>query len=201
MEALFGFITLTSPLFLVVLWLPVCIALAVWVSRKFKKTSLLLKVVIGSLTFLSSLILPFADEIVGRIYFNHLCQTEAGVKIYQVVELPAEYWDNTGKALFYEGASNNDIPPNAFARLGIDINSKPTARQRVFQIEQFGSMISLKDSEQRLSEVIGFRYWGGWVAREMTSNNLATSCGGANSYDELVTKQFMPEKLAEGGDL
>ena len=100
MDQLLGFIALTSPLFLIVLWVPVCIALAVWVGRKFLRAGLPLKIVVGTLLFLVLLILPFADEIAGRIYFNHLCETEAGIKVYQTIELPAEYWDEDGAPKF-----------------------------------------------------------------------------------------------------
>lgn len=33
-------------------------------------------------------LIPTWDEIAGRAYFKYLCATEAGVKVYQTVELP-----------------------------------------------------------------------------------------------------------------
>ena len=139
MNEILGFIVLTSPLFLIVLWVPVCIVLAVWTGRKFLKNSKIpIKVAIGTLVFLFALAMPIADEIAGRIYFNHLCETEAGAKVYQTIELPAEYWDENGKPNFYYGATNNDIPPYAFERVGAEVIPKAKEKIRLFHIEQIG---------------------------------------------------------------
>lgn len=100
MDTLLGFIVLTGPLFLIVLWVPMCLALAFLVGKKCIKKSLTLKIAGGIAVFLIMLLFPVADEIAGRIYLNHLCETEAGVKVYQTIELPAEYWDEEGKPLF-----------------------------------------------------------------------------------------------------
>jgi len=200
MDQLLGFITLTSPLFLIVLWVPVCIALAVWIGRKFIKKGKLLKIVVGTLIFMVLLILPVADEIAGRIYFNHLCETEAGAKVYQTIELPAEYWDADGKPTFYKGANNNDVPSYTFERLGITITAKRNQRQRWFHINQSGTIYTSKTTGQRLSEVVRFGYGGGWIAREMTPHNFAITCGLANSYDDLIRQQFIPASKEGGGN-
>ena len=102
MKQLLGFAVLTGPLFLIVLWVPVCLALAFLVGKKVIKKSLPLKITGGLAVFLIMLLFPVSDEIAGRIYFNHLCETEAGVKVYQTIELPAEYWDKDGKPNFYD---------------------------------------------------------------------------------------------------
>jgi len=100
MKQLLGFAVLTGPLFLIVLWVPVCIGIAFWVGRKVINRSLPFKITGGLAVFLIILVLPVSDEIAGRIYFNHLCKTEAGVKVYRIIELPAEYWDEDGKPLW-----------------------------------------------------------------------------------------------------
>jgi hypothetical protein len=194
-----GFIVLTSPLFLIILWIPVCIALAVWIGRKFIKTGLPLKIVGGTLIFLVSMILPVADEIAGRIYFNHLCETEAGVKVYQTIELPTEFWNEQGVPMFYRGYIGNDVPSNAYAKAGKSVIAKSIHQIRLFRVEEFGSIYSSKGNAEVLSEVRGFRYWGGWLARNFSPHNSAISCGGGKSYDELVEKQFIPKKNTIGG--
>lgn len=109
MQELLGFIVLTSPLFLVVLWIPIYLLLVISVGRKAIKKSLPLKIAGGVTAFLIARHLPVGDEIAGRIYFNHLCETEAGVKVYQPVELPAEYWDEGGKPLFMDSRGVLDM--------------------------------------------------------------------------------------------
>ena len=81
---------------------PVYIALAFLVGKKFIKKSMSLKIIGGMVVFLVALPLPIADEIAGRMYFNHLCETEGGVKVYQTIELPAEYWDEEGGAEIFK---------------------------------------------------------------------------------------------------
>jgi hypothetical protein len=199
MEPFLGFIVLTSPLFLIVLWVPVCLVLAIWVSKKLINRALLLKIVGGFAVFFVALVLPVADEIAGRVYFYHLCETEAGAKVYQTIELPAECWDEQGRPLFYEGAINNDIPSNAFEKVKVDVivNSKKVGR--LFRIQQIGVTFTDKESGNVLSELTWFMYWGGWLARNFTPHNSAISCGGAESYDDLVKKQFIPMDTTGGG--
>jgi hypothetical protein len=98
MKDIIGLAVLTSPLFLIVLWLPVAVFVAAKLSRRPKNGAA--KLVMGVSTFVLVFFLPFADEIAGQIYFNHLCSSEAGAKVYQTVELPAEYWDEDGKPRF-----------------------------------------------------------------------------------------------------
>ncbi len=187
MDAFLGFIVLTGPLFFIVLWVPVCIFLAVLVGRKFIKKSLSLKIAGGMAVFLVTLLLPIADEIAGRIYFNHLCKTEAGVKVYQTIELPAEYWDEDGKPKFYDG---NTLPDNEYVKAGV--KAEAIEKTQAFGVQEFGTVFKEKNSDYKQSEVIGFRYWGGWLIRNFSPHNTAISCGGGKSYDELVEKQFIP---------
>lgn len=180
--------------FAVIVILYFYIRAGVWIARKVagrcnrRSFRCGIRVAIALVFFL----VPTGDEIVGRIYFNHLCETEAGAKIYQTIELPSSYWNAQNIPSFYKGASNNDIPLYAFERLGIDVNAEWNERQRWFGIEQFGTITTSEKFGQKLNEVVGFRYFGGWVARNLTSNNLAISCGGGESYDDLVKQQFIP---------
>ncbi|MCK7498074.1 MAG: hypothetical protein MZW92_50730 [Comamonadaceae bacterium] len=83
---LLGFAVLTGPLWLILLLLAATIWVASKVSRRF--TPGRSRLVAGAGIALLVFLLPFADEIAGRIYFNYLCATQAGVKVYQTVELP-----------------------------------------------------------------------------------------------------------------
>jgi hypothetical protein len=169
------------------------------VGKKFiKKQSLLLKITGGLAVFLIMLLLPVLDEIAGRIYFNHLCETEAGVKVYQTIELPAEYWDENGKPKFYKGASNNDVPSYAFKRLGIDIEAEWKEKTRLLHVSQFGTVVNEKKSGKKYSEVVGFGYKGGWIMRELTPHPSGLSCGGGDFYDELVQQQFISAEKERG---
>ena len=157
-----------------------------------------LKVLVFSAAFIVWILIPTYDEILGRIYFSHLCETEAGVKVYQTIELPAEYWDENGNPKFYKGAMNNDVPVYAFERLGIPYEIRSTDRHRIFHIDQYGSVMTSQKTHQLLNEVNGFRYWGGWLKRYLSPHNSATSCQKvAETYDELILKQFSPSEAKD----
>ena len=189
MKDLLGFIILTSPLFLILLWLPVSILLSIWVSKRFIKKGLPLKITVGLIVFLIVLIIPIADEIAGRIYFNHLCETEAGVKVYQKIELPADCWEEDGRPIFYDG---NTLPLDKYAKAGA--TSGGIEKLHMFGIQEFGTIFVKEDSGSPISTVSGFRYWGGWLIRNFAPHNTAISCGGGKSYNDLVNKQFIPKK-------
>src|SRR4030067_3518574 len=52
-------------------------------------------------------LIPTWDEILGRIYFKYLCETQGGIKVYKVVELPGEYWAADGMPKFYDDKNGN----------------------------------------------------------------------------------------------
>ena len=61
-----GFAVLTSPLFLIVLWIPVCVALAVLVGRKFIKKSL--PITIAGAAEILFIAIPLSFEDFGAAY-------------------------------------------------------------------------------------------------------------------------------------
>ena len=89
------------------------VRLAMWIAKKLagRRESKQWKWGIRAAVALIFILIPTADSIVGHLYFNHLCSTEASVRIYQTVELPAEYWDKTGKLKFYDETNGNIRPP------------------------------------------------------------------------------------------
>ncbi len=191
MKELLGFVVLTGPLFLVVLWVPVCFFLAVLVGRKFIKKSLPVKIAGGVAVFLFTLILPVSDEIAGRIYFNHLCETEAGVKVYQTIELPAEYWDENGKPNFYDESNGNfTLPSEKFYK----VKSRELVHQ--FGVQEQCALILDINSQKIVGEKPWFLYWGGYVRKNFTPHNKANSCGG--DWSEFVKRQFTQNSTKDG---
>lgn len=192
MKQLLGLAVLTGPLFLIVLWVPVCIALGFLVGKKLVKKSLTLKNIGGVTVFLIMLLLPVSDEIAGRIYFNHLCETEAGVKVYQTIELPAEYWDEDGSPRFYDERNGNfTLPSKKFYK----VDSKKVIRR--FGVQERRAFILDTNTNEILGEKLLFRYWGWYILKNFTPHNSAIRCGG--DWDEFVDKQFT-QTMAKGGE-
>ena len=184
MDTLLGLVVLTSPLFLIIAWLPI----SIWLTRKLVKwigfKNGAVRLAAGLFGFVLVFMLPFADEIAGRVYFNHLCATEAGVKVYKTVELPAEYWDEKGKPKFY-------VDWDSHLGKKYPLLYKAGTYSSVLYIDNAGYKFVDKQSGQVLGEAVDFRYWGGWIARNFSPHNTATSC---ELSDNLINNIFKPFK-------
>lgn len=73
--------------FLLALILYIALALAVsrWLPRALFKTPRA-QIIAMMITLATFVLIPTWDIIPGKIYFNHLCETEGGLKIYKTVE-------------------------------------------------------------------------------------------------------------------
>lgn len=195
MNGLLGFAVLTGPLWLILILLPVSIWIAVKVAKRFKQGSAKLAAGVG--IFLLVFFVPFADEIAGRIYFNHLCATEAGVKVYQTVELPAEYWDEQGRARFFK--VNGDLDQAALR--GRFAEPALTKRHSsIFKIDERHHQLVDNSTHKILGEVINYMYWGGWVSWNFSPDKSAIDCKefhGYNFWKSFYSNFFKPVKFSE----
>lgn len=168
---LLGFMVLSGPLVVIVLWLIFCVWAGAKAAKRFASGSA--KLAVGLLA-VGIFLVPVADEIAGRIYLNHLCATEAGVKVYRTVELPAEYWDEGGKPKFFNehGYLNHDFWVKELDEAGGHVDRYSS----VFAIDKDTSPVKERASQKVLAEVTTFRYWGGWVRRNLSLHNTANSC-------------------------
>jgi len=171
-DTLLGFAVLTGPLWLILLLLPVCVWLAIKLAKRFKPG--ISRIAGGIGVFLLLFALPFGDEIAGRAYLSYLCATEAGVKVYQTVELPAEYWDEKGRPKFIKGIGGFDT-----AMLSkYDVEYTTEQYPSFFRIEKFRFKYVEKENGKILGEGTDFHYFGGWI-----SQNFNPGPGGGASCD------------------
>lgn len=157
LEGLFGFAAFSIGYLLILAWLPVAIWIAWRLTKRYTQKSA--KLAVGFGVFLLLFFLPFADELMGRVYLNHLCATKAGVKVYQTVELPAEYWDQHGNPKFYDVNNGNFNLP----QIGTDFKTESYCS--IFPIERFQFWYFEKRSEKILGEIVNFQFAGGWMSR------------------------------------
>lgn len=169
---LLGFAVLTGPLWLILILLPVSIWIALKLVKRFKQRSTRIAGGVG--IFLLVFLVPFSDEIAGRIYLSHLCATEAGVKVYQTVELPAEYWDEGGRAKFFNQYGNLDH--DLWVKVLDESGGHVERYSSVFSIDKDTSPVKQRTSQMMLAEVTTFRYWGGWMRQNLSPSNTANSC-------------------------
>lgn len=186
LNELLGFAVLTGPLWLILILLPVSVWIAIKVAKRFKQKSA--KIAIGLGVFMLVFVAPFADEIAGRIYFNRLCANEAGVKVYQTVELPAEYWEADGKPKFYDEKNGN------FNLEGYRVEYTTGVYSSLFHIDNAGATRVDGRTGQALGEVTDFRYWGGWMRRNLSPNNTANGCENRRERSSNLVKQIFKQK-------
>lgn len=184
LNELLGFAVLTGPLWLILILLPVSIWAAVKLARRFFKQKSA-KIVGGIAILLFIFAVPFADEIAGRIYLSYLCATEAGVKVHQTVELPAEYWEADGKPKFYDERNGNFNLP----QIGTDF--KTQKYYSTFRIEKFQFWYFEKQNGKILGEITNFHYLGGWISR-----NFNPAPGGGASCERPVLQSSREIVLA-----
>lgn len=196
LEEIIGFVVLTGPLFVIVVWLPVSIWAAVKLSKRFRGSKT--RIPVGLLVLFLVFCLPFADGIAGRLYFSYLCATEAGVKVHETVELPAQYWDVEGQPKFFSEYGYLD---RDFAARNISLDRASARRySAVLGIDKDASRILEKADQVLLAEVTTFRFWGGWVRRNFSGNNTASSCSFIRDPEfnrELYSKIFVPAHSKE----
>jgi hypothetical protein len=191
MNELLGFAVLTGPLWLIILLLPVCIWIAIKIARRFKPGVARFAGSVG--IFLLLFLLPFGDEIAGRIYFSHLCSANGGVKVYSTVELPTEYWDEQGKPKFF---NKHGYLEHSFWVKELDESGGHVERySSIFAIDKDTSLVKERISQKVLGEVTTFRYWGGWMRLNLSPNNTANSCefiGDPNFSRSFYGRLFVP---------
>jgi len=178
LDDLAGFAVLTSPLWLILILLFLSLWLAVKIAKRFKPG--IARIAGGVGIFLLLFALPFGDEIAGRIYLGYLCANEAGVKVYQTVELPAEYWDEQGRAKFYDEKNGNFNLP----QIGTDF--KTENYYSILPIQKFRFWYFEKQDGKILGEITNFHYLGGWISR---NSNPAPGGGASCNRPVLQSSQ------------
>ena len=115
------------------------------------------------------LLIPTWDILPGYLYFTYLCNTKAGVFVYEQVELPEEYFLKAGDGdERYQKRS-----PHAYA-LGDELNQKKIEEDYRVQYRfdrdysYWGHLfmnetVILNSSGKKLGAARSFYYRGGWV--------------------------------------
>ncbi len=172
MNELLGFIVLSGPLFLVLIFLLVLIVGIIVLRKKVTGTK---KRLLGGLSIFGiAFFLLFGDEIIGKMYLDYLCKTKAGVNVNNTIELPVEYWNKNKELNVFnkQGYLNRD-----FWISKIDSSKGNVERHSsVLSIDKDTSKIIYKENNTLLAEIVTYRFWGGWLRRLFSLHNSAKSC-------------------------
>jgi hypothetical protein len=172
MDELLGFVVLTGPLLPILVWLAASVLLAIFTVKP--AGSIIRRTFIKLLAFLLIVLLPFTDEMVGRVYFDYLCETDAGFKVYEAVVLPEKYWDEDGNLKIFneEGYLDREFWIDRIDESG----GRLERYSSIFNIEKDISTVVYKNDHVLLGDITTFRFWGGWIRQMFSSNNVADSC-------------------------
>jgi hypothetical protein len=167
------------------------------VAKRFKSGGA--KVAVGLGVVALVLIVPFGDEIAGRIYFSYLCETEGGSKIYQTVEIGKEYILLSG-----------EIDANTAGRLpvkGGELNLNKLKEKysfetdsvkfsRLFRIERDVKTIRVAQSGKTLASDANLFYFGGWLVNATSPHVSGKSCPARTDvyFDQFCSHVFKSRK-------
>jgi hypothetical protein len=147
--------------FLVVCGLYVCVALFVakqvgkGTNSKFAKYA----------TIAVFVLIPLWDIIPGKLYFQHLCETEAGVKVFKTVEVDQSYFKSNGKP-----------DEKKFAERYPHVSKFDRNFSPIFHIAKTESMIQDKQTEEILGTAKNFSHRSGWLNTFILVDAAGASC-------------------------
>jgi hypothetical protein len=137
---------------------------------------------VGATTATVFFLIPVWDQIIGSLYFQHLCRTEGGSKVYKTVRLGPEYWS--------DGVLDRKSLERRF--------EFPTVSQekysRLFNIKLGRDLVV----DTRTNEVIGsdtyFIHFGGWLVNSVGFHVRGASCPASklDKYQAFLQKVFKP---------
>lgn len=141
-------------------------------------------------------LIPTWDIIPGRLYFQHLCEREAGIKVLRIVEIEKAYFRSDGQP---------DREKLAGRYVGHLKANKDFSR--LFHISKFEEAIEDKQTGEVLGTATSFSYFGGWVNAFLFPHGPPNNCPagengtGLSVYAVLWREVMKPKSVfSEGGN-
>lgn len=164
-------------------------------------------------------LIPTADEVVGRVYLQYLCATEGGLSVNRVINgaegfvdssIPTEYWVKERGYQFVESPPSNGRVVRFSRQNGQIIRENDVAPKGLYQTQfrrvgekiaylKYINEVSVVSTGEILASYTQIGFKGGWAAR------LLASFGGSNPvwcknivaypearYYEIISKTLKP---------
>lgn len=161
-----------------------------FVLSKIKDTKKKALVLVFCIAF--SVLLPFIDEIIGRIYFVYLCRSQGGAVIYKKIELGKEYFqkDGTPKFITEKGELNVEMLNNKYiVNRDFDSSYVPSLNiaRRQYEVIETGTM-------EKIGRHTSFVYFRGWLINFPGPGLSSKSCSGNIGFYQNFIKQIFIKK-------
>ncbi|HNC84023.1 MAG TPA: hypothetical protein PKV55_16205 [Nitrospira sp.] len=140
--------------------------------------------ILQGITLALFLLMPTWDIIPGRLYFQHLCQTEAGIKVFRTVEVEQSYFKADGR-------------PDDRKLVGRYVQS--SKRTPDFSswahITKIEGAIQDKETGDLLGVATDFSYYGGWVEATIAPMSPMTCPGYPNHViHDIIWKEIFKQR-------
>lgn len=169
-----------------ILYIGLALLISYWVRRGFNTPKA--KHIAQTLTLITFALIPTWDIIPGKLYLNHLCETEGGLKIYKTVEgvdgfyyfpgaeLKQEALDQYGYKYLEAGAESSfyryslkkgnlakEKISQVFSKYGVQLLSVDL----FLNVKKYSETIVKLQTKEVLARKNQFYYPGNWVQRKV----------------------------------
>ncbi|MEO5631191.1 MAG: hypothetical protein ABIQ24_07180 [Nitrospiraceae bacterium] len=110
-------------------------------------------------------LIPAWDIIPGQLYFQHLCETEAGVKVIKTMKMDQSYFKSDGKP-----------DEKKLAERYAHVTKFDRNFSAIFHIAKTESTIQDKQTKEILGTAANFSHRGGWLTTLVLVDAAGTSC-------------------------
>lgn len=167
------------------------IAITIFIVAKQKR--LIRKIILSVLIPLVFLIGPFVDQLIGKQYFEYLCDKKSGLVVYETVSLNDYEFDKNGKLKYWKGVKDFfDFNYKDRYVSGLHLNDKEYIN---YGIEESSVYIKDTRSNSLIGEYRSYQFVGGVVARQISTfvSGGAIVCKKIddNAMDDLISAIFI----------
>ena len=160
------------------------------ITKIVKNKSIGNKIMISSLMAVIFYLVPFGDHHFGKMYFNDLCESDGGVKVYKSIELPSKYFDEDNMLKAYKNIRTfNEL--NVLHRY-VGSSELTPKYMKNFKIGLSYKKIIDNKTGVVISEVKNFYFKGGWLVNSIGLEVSPVSCKDSGP-DLLIKKTFLSD--------
>lgn len=134
-------------------------------------------------------LIPTWDILPGRVYFQRLCERDAGVKVFKTVGVDKAFFSADGRPDQKKLAERFD------GSMKFDDHI-----HHIFHIKKAQGSVVDKQTGEVLGTAVNFSYFGGWLSAYLFPQGPPDVCPGYSVYGDLWHEVIRPaQKPAVGG--
>ncbi|MDY6874278.1 MAG: hypothetical protein SVR81_09990 [Chloroflexota bacterium] len=137
---------------------------------------------------------PVLDQIIGKVYFDHLCESDRGLFVYEKVSLDSSEFDGNNNLIYYQSLNNFfKFDYKKKYKTGIDIDKKYI----FLGIEKNSVYLKNTENNKIISEYVNFSFVGGvlsrWLSNSISGGSISCDRIDQKDMDKLISLSFVKE--------